>query len=652
VRALDRLARERYARYAGSLHHLEPNVKETPGGLRDHQVVGWLAGLAGRAGEALAELDEPFRYLAGVRAALHLQSGRDNNVLTFDAQDAIAEQRGESAATFMRGYYRHARHVHRVAVRSLDAAESGSSGLLSRFRDWRGRLANAEFSVYAERAHFRVPGAIDAEPELVLRLFEFTARHGIPPSPEAERQIAAHLPVLRERFAFPRPAPLWPTLARILALPHATMALRGMHESGVLVAVFPELEAIDCLVIRDFYHRYTVDEHTLVGIEKLSALAAPDPFAGLAAETAEPELLLLALLFHDSGKGWPDAGHVDGSVRLAGAAMRRIGVPPRGRDTVLFLIRFHLHLSAALQTRDTSDPAIVRALAQEVETVERLKPLVLLTWADISAVNPGAMTPWRSAQFWQLYLAVYNELTRELAADRIAPAPATEHRAAFLEGFPTRYLRTHTEEEIAEHIDLAERSRSRGVTVDLRRLDAAWRLTLAAADRPGLFATTAGVLAAFGMNILRAEAFSNSRGMVLDTFDFADPLRSLELNPTETGRLKSMAERAIAGKADVRELLRGRPKPVLPSRKARIRASVSFPPATEAATLIEIVAQDRPGLLYDLACVIREYGASIEVVLVDTEAHRAIDVFYVARNGRKLPPEDERALGEALRRAC
>jgi [protein-PII] uridylyltransferase len=255
---------------------------------------------------------------------------------------------------------------------------------------------------------------------------------------------------------------------------------------------------------------------------------------------------------------------------------------------------------------------------------------------------------------WQLYLMGYNELTRELESDRIADQPADlGHRGAFLEGFPMRYLRTHTEPEIDAHMELERRSSKRGAAVDIRRLETAWQLTLVTGDRPGLFAAAAGTLSSFGMNILRAEAFSNRRGLVLDTFTFADPNRTLDLNPSEIERLRTVTERVLAGKANVRELLRNRPKPKLPSRKAAFPARVSFnPDASTTATLVEIVAQDRPGLLYDLASAISACGGNIEVVLIDTEAHKAIDVFYVTAAGKKLDAAQQTAMAEALRRAC
>jgi [protein-PII] uridylyltransferase len=453
------------------------------------------------------------------------------------------------------------------------------------------------------------------------------------------------------RRAFEGPLNLWPALNRILSLPNAALALRAMHESGVLSAVFPEFEAIDCLVIRDFYHRYTVDEHTLVAVRNL--LSAQGSFQALLAEIDQPGVLLFALLFHDTGKGHSGNGHVAESIELAERAMARIEMPPREREMVSFLIGRHLELSAMMQGRDLSDPQTVREIAAHVETVERLKALTMLTYADISAVNPEAMSSWRAAQLWQLYLAVYNQLTRALEAERIETAfTASPERAAFLEGFPKRYLRTHAEEEIAHHLELDAVRQKRGAAVEVRRKEAAWELTLVASDRPGLFAAAAGTLAGFGMNILRAEAFSNRRGLVLDTFQFADPTRTLDLNPSEIDRLRVTAERVISGRRDVRELLKNRPKPLPPSRKARIAGNVSFDPdASATATLIEIVAQDRPGLLYDLTNAISTQGANIEVVLVDTEAHKAIDVFYVTKGGRKLEEAEREKLGEALREA-
>jgi [protein-PII] uridylyltransferase len=660
MRNLVRLTRERHTKYAGTFYHLEPNVKETPGGLRDFQFIRWMEQLrdadANRvtAPDAPAELRQAFRFLAGLRYALHQQAGRDQNQLTFDAQDALADNgAGKEVDHWMREYYRQARTVYRAAQRSLEQWDAQSSALFAQFVGWRSRLSNSEFSVHRERLHFRAPQQLESDPGLVLRLFEFVGRHGIALSHEAVNQLEARLARLREYFDEPRN--LWPPLNQIFSQPQAPLAVRAMHETGVLFALFPGLEQIECLVVRDFYHRYTVDEHTLVAIQ--NAWAAPEKYGELLRELPQKGVLLFALLFHDSGKHASGAaagyaGHVEASLDAAGDAMRRIRMPLPERDSVLFLIRYHMELSVAMRSRDLADPKVTHHLAEIAGTEERLKALTLVTYADISAVNPSVMTPWRSSQLWRLYLAVYRELTRELSEERIADASAGPG-AELLEGLPVRYLRTHSKDEIAEHVALAAKSEARGVALDLRSLETAWQLTAIAADRPGLFACLAGTLAGFGMNILRAEAFSNRRGQILDTFVFADPTRTLELNPSEVDRLRATADRVVLGKLDVRELLKNRPKPKPLSRKGRVPPSIAFDDeASATATLVEIVAEDRPGLLYDLASAISSSGGNIEVVLIDTQANRAIDVFYVTVHGRKLAGKEQSAMGEELRKAC
>jgi [protein-PII] uridylyltransferase len=646
TRHLARLTRERHQKYQNTYYHLEPNIKETPGGLRDYQLLDWLARIQGGDGPAL---EAAFRFLARLRFFLHWRAGRDHNALTFEAQEeAAAAWQSPGAAQWMREYYRHARDIYRAAVRELEAGETRNSSLFAQFRDWRARLSNAEFTVARERVHLRAPQSLRADPELALRLFQFVARHGIRPSVETGQRLAAAGPQLAEYYS--RSRPVWPALEEILTLPYAPLAVRSMQDTGMLRAVFPELGAIECLVIRDFYHRYTVDEHTLITLQVLADLRdarhpAVQRYQELWWEIEEPAVLACALLFHDVGKAQGHGGHVQASLEAAEPALERIQMPGAQRELVCFLIGRHLEMSAAMQARDLQDPATAREMAQRVQTVERLKALTLMTYADISAVNPSAMTPWRAEVLWQLYLLAYNELTRELESDRIPLG-----RAPFLAGLPTRYARTHTPGEIARHLLLEETRCRRGVAVDLEKLPAAWRVTLLAADRPFLFASVAGTLSGFGMNILKAEAFANCQGTVLDTFTFADPHRTLELNPSEIERLRATLERVVLGRQDVRQLLQHRPRAAAPSRGAQIVPAVSCDPcASESATLIEIVAQDRPGLLYDLASAISSQGCNIEVVLIDTEAHKAIDVFYVTAGGRKVEGPQLETLSAALR---
>jgi [protein-PII] uridylyltransferase len=663
TRHLCQLARERHEKFQGTFYHLEPNIKETPGGLRDLHLIDWLGKLRKPDAEVVARLLAPTEFVHSLRCFLHYQTRRDQNLLSFDAQEALTTQPYvpfREPADLMREYFRNARVVYSEARRALDLNERGESSLVTQFRDWRSRLSNSEFTVSNERIYLRSPAQLTSDPAIVLRLLEFVARHGIPLATETERRVEQ----AGEPFAaYCQGAhPLWPPLHSILSLPHAAGALRVMHDTGLLQAMFPEWRNIFCLVVPDFYHRYTVDEHTLVAIEKLAGLAASkDPaerrLAEILSEVEDLALLRFALLFHDSGKGARSGDHARLSVELARSATERIQMRAEERSAVEFLIAHHLDLSAVMSSRDLHDPATARLLALGIGTLERLKLLTLLTYADISAVNPAAMTPWRLEQLWEAYRVTHQQLLKELETDRIADLPSdlkTDMQSPpdFIRGFPSRYLRTHTLEDIQAHSELYEMSKSSGVAVQIDVPGGVHRVTVVAQDRPALFASLAGAISSFGMDILKAEAFANERGLILDTFMFADPRRTLELNPTENDRLRQTLEEVALGRLDTEQLLRGRTaQNRLPKRT--VQARVNFDSnACDSATLIEIIAEDRPGLLYDLSSAISMAGCNIDVVLIDTEGHKAIDVFYVATNGKKLSSNTQDRLDERLLSLC
>ena len=641
ARQLIALTGSRRAKFQNTIYHLEPNLKETPGGLRDLQTTRWLTALraspASGAGPHKelgepAELGPAFDFLAGLRIRLHELAGRDQNSLSFDAQERLSEQPAE----LMRDYYRHARLVNRAAERAIEAAEQ-SGTLLGRFHEWRARLSTSEFTVSRDRVLLREPKQMPRN----LSVFEFAARHELRLAPDTVNRLMEFTPETE-----------WADWKRLLALPRASFGLRAMQDTGVLARALPEWRNIECLVVRDFYHRYTVDEHTLVAITALESVA-DGRLSGLLEEIEEPALLRFALLMHDIGKG-SGHEHVAESSRIARGVMERLRAPEADRDTVLFLIERHLDLSSVMTSRDLDDGTTARSLAERLGTIERLKLLTMLTYADISAVNPQAMTPWRLEQLWRVYLLAHDEFTRELETERIRhPGGVSPQHAAFLEGLPTRYLRTHTPAQIEAHFELARQLESRPVAIEIAHERNVYSLTLLTRDRPGLFASVAGAISSFGLNILKVEAFSNAAGVVVDTFTFSDPHRSLELNPPEVDRLRGIVRRVVEGKQDAARLLRGRPKPLLPSRAERLKPRIAFnQEASEAATLIEIFAQDRPGLLYDLARAISAAGCNIEIVLIDTEAHKALDVFYVTAGGRKLDAELEAKLKTGLLAAC
>lgn len=638
---LCQMTRARHSKYGNTIYHLEPNVKEHPGGLRDLHVLHWLSVLRNSGEKAQPE---ERAFLFEVRTFLHRHFCRDNNLLSFDAQEAAPE----NPATFMRRYYRAARAIFRAVAPVLDSYEVTGNSLLTNFRTWRSRVSTTEFTVARERVLLREPALLRTDPSAIPRLVQFAARHQLQLAPDTERRV-------REVLENGAPvAAAWTDLQPLLAQPHSILGLRALQETGALERILPEWKNIDCLVTRDFSHRYTVDEHTLQTISILESLqSTADPvrrrYADLLSEVEQPDVLKMALLLHDIGKGGGTGEHASISRRLAEVALERMSAPEEVRSPVLFLVAHHIDLSSTMSSRDLNDPATGRDVAERVGTIERLKLLTLLTYADVSAVHPTAMTPWRLEQLWATYLITYAELTKELENERISGPTTRPDLAWFLEGFPTRYLRTHSEAEVFHHFTLA---RQRLPAVDLDRAGGAHRLTVIVEDRPALLAALSGALAGFGMNILKAEAFINARQQLLATFTFSDPHRTLELNPQESDRLRDTVIRTLEGRLNVAELLKNRRQPAHPG-SGRTQASVAFNhDASDRATLIEIVAEDRPGLLYELCNTLASAGCNIEVVLIDTEARKALDVFYVTAGGTKLLPDLERELKEKLLSAC
>ena len=681
------LTRARHRKYGQTIFHLEPNIKDCPGGLRDYQVANWLTLVAElektrvwpKAENVLPatlrkDCGAALDFLSAVRCFLHYRQGRDLNGLTYELQSEAAAagigSAGGSPTTpseWMRGYFRHARAIYRLTV-LLDEVPQARSGLYRLFENRKSRLSNADFSVVDGRIFLRQLSSVE-DPSVLFSLFEFVARHGLKLSAETERCVEAAVTTIQRTAN--QHSDLWEQLRRILILPHAGATLRAMHRSGVLVLFFSEFGAIDSLVIRDYYHRYTVDEHSFVAIENLHALRAPVDdlqrrFRDVLDGIEKPHLLFLALLLHDIGKGADTQNHVDGSLQAAEKIFQRLGLEMDDQDIVRFLIGSHLRMSATVTGRDIFDPKVVQEFCDSVGTTERLKMLTLLTYADIKAVNPEALTPWKAEIIWQLYAASSNCLSRTVDDQRVdaqtsnedhirrivsAAAPDVDSRQliSFLEGFPKRYLLTHTPEEIVSHYRMHQHWDGVEPQIDLLKQNGYYQVILLTLDRPSLFARVAGTLSSWGMNILKAEAFANKAGTVLDTFRFVDLFRTLDMNPTEKARLKRSLEDSISGESDVRETMETKFKAAIKGPKVKIQPSVRIDDESSShSTLIEITAQDRPGLLYDISSNLAELGCNIEVAIIDTQGQSAIDVFYVTQSGGKLDPSIESSMRDAL----
>ena len=684
VQRLTDLCRARYNKYGNTVFHLEPNLKDGPGGLRDYNLASWLALIAAMEESSAwpeessllpPSLHGPFHealdFLISARCFLHFRHQRDDNTLAWAAQDEVAEagvgtpgNRPLSASEWMRIYYQHARLIHRISAQLLEEFPAARPSLYRQFQNLRSRLSNTEFSVVDGRIFLNRPDAL-SDPQLPLRTFRFMARHGLNLSSTTEHQIEQIMPQLAGDP--PSGMELWSYLQEILLAPHAASALRAMHSIGLLTLLLPEFKGIDSLVVRDYSHRFTVDEHTFVAIENLHALRRSQArwdqrYAEILDELEQPELLYFSLLLHDTGKGVDIPSHVAGSLQIAEVAMDRLDMDEPDRETVRFLVGKHLELSAALR-RDIFDPETIRNFAAKTETPERLKMLCLLTYADIKAVNPEALTPWKTENIWQLYIGTANFMMRT-ADDRVhgdadeevmmhlrtlAPA-AGEKIERFLDGLPRRYLQTQTASEILSHMAMANRLGEDPVQIELTRGRQWYELTLVTTDRQFLFARMTGVLTAWGMNIVKAAAFSNAAGIVLDKFFFTDRFRTLELNLPEWERFKTSIHDVLAGKADLDRMLNDRihgQKKQPPKVKVDTIVEIDNECSSQS-TLIEVVAQDQLGLLYGIASQFARQQCNIEIALIETEGQTAIDVFYLTSGGKKLDPDHAERVREAL----
>jgi [protein-PII] uridylyltransferase len=716
---LVQLTSERHAKYGDTPFHLEPSIKDCPGGLRDVHVCAWLERLedVGRGSGAaqaegaggglvnggLASDREEFRQAVGflftVRCFLHYRHERDDNTLDWHSQDAAAamgigmgarrlEQladpaaEGVEAAYWMRLYFRHARSVERCLTQMLEEAAGNKPRKMRWTASAKAAFAKARRGAEPAAVGFRVTGGravLDEaaqgagdpaeDPDVVLQLFAAMARSGCGLERGSEERISQALPLLSAHLE-EGPA-LWRHMQEILLGFFAGKALRMMHTLGILELLLPEFHGIDALVIRDAYHRYTVDEHTLVVIDTLHGLEQAQTgqmsvwagrFGGILRDVQHPELMFLAALLHDTGKGRSSDNHALESAQMAENVAGRLVLDTYESELMLGLIRNHLEMSAALR-RDIFDLDTVRAFAGKVQTLEALRMLTLFTYADIQAVHPDALTPWKAENLWRLYLATASYLDRSVDDERVGVRIGKElvdrvaallpgRRAeveAFLAGFPERYLRTRTPEQVRLHFDMAERLADDPVQIEFRHSPGSSGITLLARDRPLLFADMAGALAAWGMNIVTADAFGNLQGVVVDNFRFTDTFRTLEMNASEHAVFVASIHDVMAGKLAVEKLLAGRRRGRRKLPKVVVEARVDYDDDVSShSTLLQVVAQDIPGLLRAISLALAECGCNIDVALVDTEGETAIDVFYITRDGTKLDAAEQKELKQAL----
>lgn len=697
----------RHEQYGESLYLLQPNLRESVGGLRDYHTALWTAQAVNRDVRRVEhlhlhgfiderereELEGALDFIWRLRNELH-RSGRKDDRMHFAAQERLADAFGFKGGEdtlgveqLMRAYYIHARAVSHATSRAIEHARS-----LSRARRGRGWRRPSPLSV--EEGFVVVGGKLEIPHEEVLRdrparlfsVFAVAQRREIELSARAQRLVRQHIDLIDERFlADPEVAAIF---RDILCAPHRVYrTLRTMNDLGVLAAYIPEFELLIGLWQNDMYHTYTVDVHSLFLIEQLRRLLKGRytdelPLATkLMSEVDSPLILYLGCLLHDIGKGRGGAHSARGAA-LAGPICRRLGLDDAQTAHVEFLVLHHLLISSLAESRDVNDWRLILNVANTVESRSRLRNLYLLTIADIRSVSAEAWTSWRGGRIEALYrnTAQWLEAGGEdesaprffvkRAADRATKTEtealrrlegtgvSEDYARDFLAQMPRRYLLSHGPREIAQHVRAAIEFLA-GVQPAALALfepelgdETFLGLVALSRDRPGLFATVAGVLHASGHDVLGAQVYTTREGIAVEIYEVARGAGGRVEDGVECARLERRLLEVLDGSQTVESYADAQ-------RMTRPRSARSGPPRVQIAndesdfySIIDVSAEDRPGLLYDLTRTLAEEGLDVVMSRASTRANRVNDAFYVTEGEFKIAePERQRRVESALLRA-
>ncbi len=683
----------RHERYGSTVYLLEPNVKEGPGGLRDIHTAFWVAKVRFKArsihellergavppGE-LAALQEAREFLLRVRNHLHFLAGRREDRLTYEFQDEAAPFFGypddgaiPGVELFLQAYYECANRVTHFTGAVLRRA---TAGLIPQPRS---RSIGAREVVPGVRVHrgeiYLSSAGVEKRPLAMLEAFEVAQTHDVDLSPEALEVIRENLHRVDDRFR--RDPSAVNLFLKILRHPRrvATTLLR-MHDVRFLDRFIPEFSRIFCRVQRELNHSFPVDVHSLFAVQELRRIARGEYgeefplLTSLSRELERPDILYLAALLHDVGKGEGGGAHAERGAEIALAVGERMGLDPGDREDLVFLVDKHLLLSHTAQGRDLHDEDLIRNFAQEVGGAERLRMLYLLTVADIRAVGPGAWTAWKDLLFRELYekalrvLESDGGMDRKLARERVEAVrdrlrrllaqEATAEVEEFLSGVEhPQYLLANPLDALARHF-AAFRERGDEPVISFRPVAAQGytEVLLVARDRPGLFARIAGLLAAHRINVLSAVLNTREDGWVVDCLHVSGPAGEV-LEESRRDRWTRDVEDVLAGRKTLEQALgeRLRPRRGLPRRRPAVPTRIRVDQeASKRFTVVDLQTADRVGLLYDVARTLAGQGLNLRLAKIATTLEQVSDSFYVetAEGGKLLDPARVAALEQAL----
>lgn len=674
--------RETRVRRAGTSRYLvEPNVKDGKGGLRDLNTLFWIAKYAYRVNDVrelvtaglfdrkeLLMFQQSEEFLWRVRCWLHFITGRAEERLSFDLQRQVASAIGYAGRSgqapverFMKAYFLVAKDVGdltAIVCAALEARQQKPRASLSRLlgsfakRKRVRALGHPDFTLKSQRLNVVDDDAFRRDPVNLLRLYEIASRDDIAIHPDASRLVTQSLrlvtPELRND---PDANRIFLEILTARRSPEAV--LRRMNESGLLGKFVPDFGRVVAMMQFNMYHHYTVDEHLIRAIGVLAeidagVLESEHPLANEIMPTiTNRRALYVALFLHDVAKGRIEDHSIAGA-RIARKLGPRLGLTEGQTETVAWLVEHHLDMSTVAQSRDLGDPKTIESFAATVQTLERLKLLLVLTVADIKAVGPGVWNGWKG----QLLRTLYYETEIVLAGghsgierkarvekkqdalkERLADWDEAARDAYLARHYPPYWLKVDVaqQEKHARFLHRAEdEGRTTATLVETDQFRGVTELTILAPDHPRLLAIVTGACAAAGGNIVDAQIFTTTDGLVLDTISVS---RAFERDDDELRRAERIAaaiERALKGEIKIADLVAQRRAPPLRGQTFQVVPEVIIDNVLSARhTVLEVAGLDRPGLLYDLTTAIGKLNLNIASAHIATFGEKAVDVFYV-----------------------
>ena len=670
----------RHEDYGGSVYLLEPDVKEGEGGLRDIHTARWIARVTERAKDLdslavkgiigtadIAHLKSSQDFLLRVRNELHFSAGKHQDQLTFEQQEKVSRALGfegegtlKGVEVFMRNYYLHASQISRVTSLIIHRLTDFSRPFFgSRYASIKALRDGIQLS----KGHLTIskPGVLKSEPGNLIRIFHDLQKTRSELDHDTRELLREHLELIDDKFRRSAAANL-PFFEILKWKERVYETLSEMHRCGVLGVFIPEFGRLLCMVLHDAYHIYTVDQHSLRLIKEIERLKAGEyrdslPLLTQLARDAEKiELLYLGLLFHDIGKGY-GGGHSEIGARMVRQIARRMRLNVDDAALVEFLVRHHLLMTQIAFRRDMEDEKTILDFARTMGGINNLKMLYLLTFADVKAVGPDVWNPWKASLLGELYVKALNvleemekgefETTDQLAIlrrvqSRVRRQLATEYSVEkvdrFLETMPGRYFVSTPEAEIPAHFALMEQFTGGGAVTTIEHFPEKNYSTFVVCtrDRPGLFASITGVLAAMNLDILNARIFTSSDGMILDVFRISHGGRSeIVISAQKWTRVCSALDGVLEGQIDVARLVEGSQRSTLfQKRIPKVSTVIQIDnEASDGFTIIEVFTEDRLGVLFTITYALHRLGLSIHVAKISTNVDQVADVFYVTDEG-------------------